>query len=141
MSFTVSPSQKLILTPCRDRTDPSGYKVSTLKFVDGEPMAPADSNTSYTDIFANTNNSVCPGNCFRPVGMAFDGQGRMFVSSDASGEIYVVVKDASSNGTFGSDSGTGSGSSGDGGKTSDAQQLGMSVGAFLFFAFAIYLII
>jgi hypothetical protein len=29
----------------------------------------------------------------RPVGIAFDNHGRMFISSDASGEVYVVVKD------------------------------------------------
>lgn len=40
----------------------------------------------------NEDLSVCPEQCFRPVGMAFDGQGRLFMSSDATGEIYVVVK-------------------------------------------------
>lgn len=89
------------LTWSRDRTDPSGYKVSLISFANGEPVAPAKSNTSYTDIFANANNTVCPGNCFRPVGLVFDSQGRMFVSSDASGEIYVVTKDETANGTIG----------------------------------------
>ncbi|CAF9937064.1 MAG: hypothetical protein ALECFALPRED_007092 [Alectoria fallacina] len=84
-----------------DRTDPSGYKVSLISFANGGPVAPANSNTSYIDIFANANNTVCPGNCFRPVGLAFDSQGRMFVSSDASGEIYVVTKDETANGTIG----------------------------------------
>ena len=65
-------------------------------------MAPANSNTSYTDVVANANNTACPGNCFRPVGIAFDSQGRMFFSSDASGEIYVVMKEETSNGTTGS---------------------------------------
>lgn len=100
------------LTWFRDRTDPSGYKVSLISFADGgEPVAPANSNTSYTDIVANANNTACPGNCFRPVGLAFDSQGRMFFSSDASGEIYVVTKDETANGTTGSSS-SGSGSSG-----------------------------
>ena len=100
-----------IMTLFRDRTEPSGYKVSLISFASGEPVAPANSNTSYTDIFANADNSVCPGNCFRPVGLAFDSQGRMFVSSDASGEIYVVVRDETANSTTGSgSSGSGSGS-------------------------------
>ena len=34
-----------------------------------------------------------PADSSRPVGLAFDSQGRMFVSSDASGEVYVVVRD------------------------------------------------
>ena len=89
------------LTCSRDRTDPVGYKVSLISFANGGPVAPANSNTSYVDIFANANNTVCPENCFRPVGLAFDSQGRMFVSSDASGEIYVVTKDETANGTTG----------------------------------------
>ncbi|KAL2043436.1 hypothetical protein N7G274_003743 [Stereocaulon virgatum] len=116
-----------------DRTDPSGYKVSTIRFANGEPVAPANSNTSYTDIFANANNDVCPQNCFRPVSMAFDSQGRMFVSSDASGEIYLVLRDEASNGTI---EGTGSSGS-DGTKTSGADRLGSSFGALVFAALAI----
>ncbi|MCJ1478977.1 hypothetical protein MMC13_007661 [Lambiella insularis] len=76
-----------------DRTVPVGYKVSLIQFTNGSPVAPADSNTSITDIFTNIDNSKCPDNCFRPVGLAFDSQGRMFVSSDASGEIYVIVSE------------------------------------------------
>ena len=71
-----------------------GYKVSLIDFVNGEPVAPSTSKTSYTDILTNSDNSKCPGACFRPVGMTFDRQGRLFVSSDASGEIYVLVADA-----------------------------------------------
>ena len=59
--------------------------------------------------------------------MAFDSQGRMFVSSDASGEIYVVMRDQASNGTSG---GTGSSGSG-GGKTSGSQSLRCSVAALI----------
>lgn len=119
--------------------------MSTVPFTNGEPIAPANSNTSYTDIFTNVDNSACPGNCFRPVGIAFDSQGRMFVSSDASGEIYVVLKDEASNGTFGasgigSSGSSGSGTSGSDGKTSGAQRLGNSVGvmalAFALFCYA-----
>ena len=90
----------------RDRTQPVGYKVSLVNFANGGPVAPSTSTTSYADILTNADNSKCPNACFRPVGMAFDRQGRLFVSSDASGEIYVLVADAvagsgnpSSNGT------------------------------------------
>lgn len=105
-----------------DRTEPSGYKVSLISFANGEPVAPANSNTSYTDIFANADNSACPGNCFRPVGLAFDSQGRMFVSSDASGEIYVVARDETANSTTGSGS---SGSSSGSKPKSGAQRQGV----------------
>lgn len=98
-----------------DRTDPVGYKVSRMPFANGEPVAATNNNTSTTDIFANANNSACPDSCFRPVGMAFDGKGRMFVSSDATGEIYVVTRDLASNGT--SPGSSSSGASGSGGSS------------------------
>ena len=88
----------LVLTIYRDRTDPVGYKLSVLPFQNGEPVAAPDNDTAITDIFANADNSVCPQNCFRPVGIAIDSQGRVFVSSDATGEIYVIEKESTSPG-------------------------------------------
>jgi len=82
----------------RDRTVPIGYKLSVIQFQNGEPVAASDSNTAATDIFSNQNATRCPQNCFRPVGIAFDSQGRLFVSSDATGEIYVVVRESSTTG-------------------------------------------
>lgn len=81
-----------------DRSNPVGYKVSMLPFQNGEPVAKPNNNTAITDIFGNADNSVCPKNCFRPVGMAFDSKGRLFVSSDATGEIYVIERDSTSAG-------------------------------------------
>lgn len=128
-----------MLTSVRDRTDPSGYKVSLISFANGQPVAPADSNTSYTDIFANANNDACPKSCFRPVGLAFDNQGRMFISSDASGEIYVVTKDETANGTTGSSS-SANGSSG-GKPKSSAQRGGALSTSALVLSVIAYLII
>ena len=91
-------SSVLLIDLNRDRTEPVGYKVSLIQFQNGQPVAPASSNISTTDIFSNTNNSVCPDNCFRPVGMAFDKKGRLFVASDTTGEIYVIVREESSTG-------------------------------------------
>lgn len=71
-------------------------------------MARPDSNTAATDVLVNADNSKCPKNCFRPVGLAFDSQGRLFMSSDASGEIYVVMKENSINSTSTGPGGTGS---------------------------------
>lgn len=34
------------------------------------------------------------------MGIAFDNQGRLFVSSDSSGEIYVVVRDNGTNESY-----------------------------------------
>lgn len=61
-------------------------------FKDGNPIAKPDNNTAALDVLANADNSVCPQNCLRPVGIAFDTLGRLFLSSDATDEIYVVIR-------------------------------------------------
>ena len=110
-----------------DRSNPVGYKVSMLPFQSGEPVAKPDNNTAIIDIFGNADNSVCPSKCFRPVGMAFDGKGRLFVSSDATGEIYVVEKVSTSSAA------TGSASSHQPTSTSSAEKLcERSLAAFIF---------
>lgn len=87
----------------RDRTSPVGYKLSVIPFENGEPVAAPNNNTATTDVLANPDNSVCkrdsPGNCIRPVGIAFDSLGRLFMSSDGTGEIYVIIEDQSSSAT------------------------------------------
>ena len=117
-----------------DRSDPSGYKLSVIPFENGEPVAQPDNSSSYMDVFANADNSVCPDNCFRPVGMAIDGQGRLFMSSDASGEIYVISQTQESNGTF-------EGDSSDNGDQSDsgaASTMVSNVGLVLLSVFAVF---
>ena len=94
-----------------DRTEPIGYKVAMVPFANGTPVAKPDNNTAAIDVFTNVDNKTCPDNCFRPAGLVFDNQGRLFVSSDASGEIYVVVRDSSTSAS-GTSTGTGTGSSG-----------------------------
>jgi hypothetical protein len=34
----------------------------------------------------------CPSKCFRPVGLAWDSKGRLWMTSDSTGEIYVLQK-------------------------------------------------
>ncbi|KAG8531394.1 uncharacterized protein KY384_003023 [Bacidia gigantensis] len=75
-----------------DRDAKTGYKISYVPFVDGQPRAVKATNPT-NDIFHNADVTRCPGNCFRPTGMTFDSQGRLFMSSDYSGEIYVVARD------------------------------------------------
>jgi hypothetical protein len=78
----------------RNRDAPSGYKLSMVPFENGEPVAASDNTTAAMDIFANADNRACPDNCFRPAGLAFDSQGRLFMSSDATGEIYVIIRES-----------------------------------------------
>ncbi|OAG37787.1 hypothetical protein AYO21_08030 [Fonsecaea monophora] len=90
-----------------DRDDPVGYKLSVVAFTsDGQPVDDITSKTAAVDIFANADNSKCPANCFRPVGMAIDDRGRIFVSSDASGEVYLITKVSEGNATSSTPSGS-----------------------------------
>ncbi|KAL6708481.1 hypothetical protein ACN47E_002744 [Coniothyrium glycines] len=74
--------------------DPIGYKLSLVEFDgNGSPRAAANSTTAAIDIVSNQDQSDCPDQCFRPVGLAWDSQGRLFMSSDSTGEIYVVTKE------------------------------------------------
>jgi hypothetical protein len=77
----------------RDREMPDGYLLFAIPFSAslGSPLAPANSTTSWTPIIINPDNTKCPNSCFRPVGLAFDSKGRLFMSSDATGEIYVIT--------------------------------------------------
>lgn len=77
-----------------DKTSPVGYRISVLSFnpTTGEPTADASSTTALSDIMSNPNNAECPGKCFRPVGLAWDAAGRLWMSSDTTGEIYVLKK-------------------------------------------------
>ncbi|KUI53566.1 L-sorbosone dehydrogenase [Cytospora mali] len=96
-----------------DRTNPVGYVLSSVQFdnTTGEPVAAPDSTTATVDVLSNADLSKCPGSCFRPVGLAWDGQGRLFVSSDATGEVYVLQKvEFSASGGVGTGTGTGTAS-------------------------------
>lgn len=74
-----------------NRDSPVGYKLSGVAFYDGEPRAPRNSTTAAVDFVSNADLSKCPENCFRPVGLAWGPQGQLFMSSDSTGEIYVVT--------------------------------------------------
>lgn len=95
-----------------DRTDPAGYVLSSVQFDrnTGAPAAPADSSGATADVLSNADLSKCPDSCFRPVGLAWDSQGRLFMSSDSTGEIYVLQRSEVSATGGGTETGTGTGS-------------------------------
>ncbi|KAJ4296663.1 hypothetical protein N0V90_006711 [Kalmusia sp. IMI 367209] len=77
-----------------NRDDPIGYKLSYIAFDGaGSPVAPSNSSNSTIDIVSNGDLSKCPDECIRPVGLAWDSEGRLFMSSDATGEIWVVTRE------------------------------------------------
>ena len=88
------PATDSITTGNRD--DPVGYKISSIAFSDGSPEQPSNSMTSTVDVLRNANVEDCPRGCFRPVGLAWGSQERLFMTSDSTGEIYVLVKSNSS---------------------------------------------
>jgi glucose/arabinose dehydrogenase len=77
-----------------NRQPATGYKLVTVPFTKGSSgYAPtAMSNThGYTDIFYSPNVSTCDSNsCTRPVGLAFDKKGRLYMTSDSSGELFML---------------------------------------------------
>jgi len=88
-----------------NRDVPVGYKVSYVNFSakTGQPVPAADSVDSLVDIMTAADVTKCGRTkCFRPVGLAFDSTGeRLFVSSDDTGEIWVIMEDKSENGQSG----------------------------------------
>lgn len=81
-----------LLTGKRNRSPPDGYRLSRIDFADGQPVAAADSRDAEIPVMWNQNNGACPNGCFRPCGLAIDGENRIFMSSDTTGEIFVVAE-------------------------------------------------
>ena len=79
-----------------NRENPAGYKLAAIPFNNetGLPTASPDSMDGYVEIMANEDESQCPDNCFRPVGLEWsEGGEQLFMAADASGEIYVVYRE------------------------------------------------
>ncbi|KAK5987769.1 L-sorbosone dehydrogenase-like protein [Cladobotryum mycophilum] len=94
-----------------DSTNPVGYRVASIDFnKDGQPSAAKTSTDAAVDVLTNPDNSKCPKACFRPVGLAWDAKNRLFLSSDSTGEIFVLEQNGqSSGGGSSSDGGSGAG--------------------------------
>ena len=69
-----------------NRTEKTGYKVAYFPFSDGRPGDEMDLVRGWLDEEAQTSWG-------RPVDVAVDSQGAMFVSDDASGTVYKLSKD------------------------------------------------
>ncbi|KAK8097893.1 uncharacterized protein PG998_013379 [Apiospora kogelbergensis] len=82
-----------------NRDNPAGYKLSAVTFSNGQPTEPPTSTKAVSSILSNADNGACPDACFRPVGLAIDGQGRVYMSSDATGEIWVLKQSEISTGS------------------------------------------
>jgi hypothetical protein len=86
-----------MLTLHRNKDNADGYKLFAITFASGQPTHPPTSRTAAIPILSMENLRSCGkgsvGNiCFRPAGIAFDSKGRLFMASDATGEIYVITR-------------------------------------------------
>ncbi|KAI3559639.1 glucose sorbosone dehydrogenase [Colletotrichum abscissum] len=73
-----------------NRPNPVGYALTAVDFSNGEPVAKSDSTDALKNIMYNKDLSTCPDQCFRPVGLAWDSKNRLFMTSDSTGEIYIL---------------------------------------------------
>ena len=79
------------LIPSRDRSPADGYRLDRVDFLaTGQPSQPSNSTESGTHVMFNSAGSDCSAGCFRPAGLAFDSKDRLFMTSDATGEIFMV---------------------------------------------------
>jgi hypothetical protein len=69
------------------QTSPCSSKSFRVPFTKNAPTALASSNVGYEFIVQAANLTTCPGTCIRPVGLVFGKDGRLFVTSDSSGEV------------------------------------------------------
>ncbi|KAI8934098.1 hypothetical protein NX059_008860 [Plenodomus lindquistii] len=83
-----------------NRSPPAGYKLIEVPFANGlngfEPRASLNSTTGWKDIFWSPDVDHCSTTqCFRPVSIAQDAFGRMYITSDsgAEGEMIIVGRD------------------------------------------------
>jgi hypothetical protein len=105
-----------------NRDDPVGYKVASIQFSsDGMPTADRTSRDAATDILSTPDLSRCPDDCFRPAGLAWDAQGRLWVSSDSTGQIFVLERTSSSGGS------DDNGDDGNGGSSDDQDDAAMKL--------------
>lgn len=68
----------------------------------GEPSAEKSSTDAAVDILSTPDLAKCPDACFRPVSLAWDAKGRLWFSSDSTGEIFVLYQNGTSSGDGGS---------------------------------------
>ncbi|KAI2641273.1 soluble quino protein glucose dehydrogenase [Xylaria nigripes] len=79
-----------------NRQPPTGYKVVAVPFAQGPdgsyaPTAAPWSSRGTIDVFYPPDEAQCSSStCIRPVGLVFDALGRLYVTSDTSGEVFLL---------------------------------------------------
>lgn len=68
-----------------------GYKLSYVPFKQTQPIPAKNDTNAVVDVLWNNDNGLCPTECFRPIAVAFDAHGRVWMTSDSTGEVFVVT--------------------------------------------------
>ncbi|KAM7208371.1 Soluble quinoprotein glucose/sorbosone dehydrogenase [Naviculisporaceae sp. PSN 640] len=126
-----------------NKKSPAGYRISAVPFdpSTGQPKASAQQShdaSAMIDIMTNPDNTVCPGDCFRPAGLAFDSAGRLWMSSDTTGEIFVLQKTDTDTGVFVMPEGATGGKSNGAGRLSGGMGWGYLAGLMVAGWFALF---
>lgn len=82
------------------------------------PSQSSASRDAAVDVLTTPDLGNCPDECFRPVGLAWDSEGRLWVSSDTTGELFVLRRTGGGSSGGDDDGGDDDGGS-DGGDGSD----------------------
>lgn len=56
-----------------------------------QPVPMKNDTNATVNVLWNSDNKLCPVECFRPTGVAIDARGRVWTSSDHTGEIFVIT--------------------------------------------------
>ncbi|CAE6437204.1 unnamed protein product [Rhizoctonia solani] len=73
-----------------NRQPPTGYSVIRIPWAGDAPAALSNSAQGYERLVYAPDLTRCPGQCIRPVGLAFGRQGQLYVTSDETGEVFVI---------------------------------------------------
>ncbi|PMD14448.1 hypothetical protein NA56DRAFT_664770 [Hyaloscypha hepaticicola] len=82
-----------IKTLINDATGPftTGWiRLSVAAFKNGQSADPSTSTTAAVNIMINANNGACPKSCSRPASLAWDSKDSPHMSSDSTGEIFII---------------------------------------------------
>ena len=84
--------ERLTFMALDSSSPPAGYRLASIAFEpsEGSPVAMKSSTTAAVDVLTNRDISQCPNECFRPVGLAWDARERLWMSSDTTGEIFIL---------------------------------------------------
>ncbi|KAK8085812.1 Cellobiose dehydrogenase [Apiospora hydei] len=79
-----------------NRDPPQGYKLVVVPFTTQEdgsyrPVADRSTKRGYTDVLYPESEAACSSStCTRPCGLVWDAAGRLYMTSDTSGEIFLL---------------------------------------------------